>query len=574
MTKKLVYILAGMFISFLSIQAQSVEEIQQLFADDGDIEDYFGSAISISGDYAIVGASYDDDSGNNAGAAYIFYNNSGTWVQQSKLIASDGESNDYFGLSLVISGDFAFIGAFRNGNNLGAVYVFENISETWTETAKLTASDGMEGDLFGYSIATEGDYTVICSYNDDNIGAAYVFQNISGTWTETAKLLADDVIEGDNFAHSLSISGDYIIAGAASQDGNDVYTGASYIFYNNAGTWTQTAKVTASDATAYDYFGNAVSISGDYVAIGAYSDSPNNILGAGSVYIFYNNAGVWEEQSKLIASDAYQYAWFGSSVSISSDNLVVGATGEIFFTPHVEGSAYIFHNNSGTWTEAAKLLSSDIGTEDEFGYAVYISGDFAIVGGPRNDTNGEDVGSAYIYCTSFPEIITQPISQEDVTLGTDITFNIVAEGTNLTYQWRKNELNLSNGGNINGATTSELLITSVTAYDIGTYDCKVTGDCGSTISNDALLSIITGVKTLSDNEFSIFPNPTVGIINFKFATNTIKRIIISNLTGKTILEKTEIKQNEIIDLSNFKSGIYIISIQTEKEILKTKIIKR
>ncbi|RLD58977.1 MAG: hypothetical protein DRJ05_07085 [Bacteroidetes bacterium] len=191
-----------------------------------------------------------------------------------------------------------------------------------------------------------------------------------------------------------------------------------------------------------------------------------------------------------------------------------------------------------------------------------------------NASGSTNSGSASLTVLNATEITTQPVSQLDIIVGTDIFFLVEAEGANLNYQWRKDEEILIDGGNISGSTTNELSISSVTYDDAGTYDCNVTGSCGEVISDDAILSIITGTNEISEQELLFYPNPTKGKIYFRNLNNSIQKLSICDITGKTIVEKTEFQQNETIDLSNFENGIYIISIQTDKEIYRTKVLKR
>lgn len=562
MKKHLVLLFLGLIFS--SLQAQEIEEIQQLFANDAAIEDYFGSAVSISGDFAIIGSCYDDDNGADAGAAYIFDNNSGVWEQTAKLIASDGESNDFFALAVSISGDYAFIGAVGDDSYTGSVYVFHHNSGAWTQTAKLTASDATAADFFGYSVGVDGDYAVIGAFGDDLVGessgSAYVFYNNSGSWEQQAKIFPSDGANQDQFGSTVAISGNNIIVGASFKDDDGTNSGAAYAFQNNSGTWSQTAKLLANDASGYSYFGDAVAIYNDWAIIGAYSNSPNGIIGGGAAYTYYNNSGVWEQQSKLIAPDAQDHSWFGSSVSISEDYIIIGAEGEIFYTPYVEGSAYIYHNTSNTWTLAANLSASDIGTEDQFGYAVGVFGDFALVGSPRNDSNAEDAGRAYIYCSASPHITIQPEPYIGALLGENVVIAVEAEGSNLSYQWRQDEVELSDGGNLSGTNTNELVISNVTENHIGNYDCVIIGDCGLVISENSYLDIILGINDI-ENNISISPQPAHH--KLLLVSSYQDQYKIYDNTGRIVLYgDIKLGKNQL-DISALQSGIYYLQMKSE-----------
>ena len=151
---------------------------QKLTASDGASEDRFGYSVSLSGDYALIGASFVDDNGSESGSAYVFVRSGTTWTQQQKLTASDGAANDHFGYSVSLSGDCALIGAWGDddsGSESGSAYVFVRSGTTWTEQQKLTASDGASTDLFGYSVSISGDTAIV--------GACGIYNVVAGDGT-------------------------------------------------------------------------------------------------------------------------------------------------------------------------------------------------------------------------------------------------------------------------------------------------------------------------------------------------------------------------------------------------------
>jgi hypothetical protein len=322
-------------------------EQDKLLASDGAAGDYFGMSVSISGDYAIIGAYGDDDNGERSGSAYIFKRDGTSWTEQDKLLASDGAEYDFFGWSVSISGDYAIIGASGNddeGDKSGSSYIFKRDGTSWTEQAKLLASDGAYQDLFGGSVSISGDYAIIgASYDDDEgdaSGSAYIFKRDGTSWTEQAKLLASDGAEQDSFGFRVSISGDYAIIGAPCNDDKGDASGSAYIFKRDGTSWTEQAKLLASDGAEEDVFGDSVSIDGYYVIIGAKDDDDNGDA-SGSAYIFKRDDATWTEQAKLLASDGAAGDYFGMSVSISGDYAIIGAyanddNGED------SGSVYIF----------------------------------------------------------------------------------------------------------------------------------------------------------------------------------------------------------------------------------------
>ncbi|MCZ6735989.1 MAG: FG-GAP repeat protein [Planctomycetota bacterium] len=245
-------------------------------------------------------------------------------------------------------------------------------------------------------------------------GAAYIFVKPPGGWdsvpspiNETAKLTALDAAAGDTFGGSVSISGDTAIVGASGNDDAGPSTGSAYIFEKPPGGWvdmTETAKLAASDAAQGDQFGRSVSISGD-IAIAGLPFSNRGVINAGAAYVFKKPPGGWVnmiETAWLLASDGAANDQFGNSVSIDGDTAIIGA----FADEGETGSAYIFwepwpSDNNG-WGQVGKLTASDGAIFDLFGTSVSISGDVAVIGGPRNDDGGSSSGSAYIFDPACP----------------------------------------------------------------------------------------------------------------------------------------------------------------------------
>ena len=212
----------------------TVTERQKLLASDGAANDQFGYSVSISGDYAIVGAYADDDKGSNSGSAYVFKRDGTNWSEQQKLTASDGAASDLFGRSVSISGDYAIVGADYdddNGSYSGSAYIFKWDGSNWVQQQKLIASDGAANDYFGYSVSISGDYAIVGAYVDDGSkGSAYIFKRNGTSWSQQAKLLASDGATSDLFGCSVSISGDHAIVGAYQNDDEGTDSGSAYAF--------------------------------------------------------------------------------------------------------------------------------------------------------------------------------------------------------------------------------------------------------------------------------------------------------------------------------------------------------
>ena len=320
-------------------------QMAKLTAVDGAAEDLFGLSVSLSGDTAIVG-SRTDDLGLDSGSVYIFERVGGVWTQMARLTAADGAAGDLFGssVSVSMSGATAAFGAFRDddlGEDSGSVYIFKNIGGIWTQVAKLTAADGEAGAAFGYSVSMSGDTTIVGASNSElGKGSAYIFREIGGVWTEIARLAADDAADWYGFGQSVSIDGDNAAVSAFVSDGS-VTIGAAYVFRESGGVWRQVAKVVADDAANQDYGGRVpVAIGGGAVILGATSDDDGG-YNSGSAYVFREQGGVWNQVAKVTADDASDYDYFGNSISIDGDTALVGALNA--GRPTQNGAAYLFN---------------------------------------------------------------------------------------------------------------------------------------------------------------------------------------------------------------------------------------
>jgi len=435
----------------------------KLIPDDNQQGDWFGVSVALSfaGDVALIGAFRADVDGNvRQGAAYVFTGSGASWSQQAKLVADDGAANDTFGVSVALSdeGDTAIVGASLSRNDArplsGAAYVFTLGDAGWSQQAKLAASDGTEGNRFGGSIALDGETALVGSPGFDaayvftgsgaawteeaklaptgapnaNFGtsvaldgdtalvgargveAAYVFTRSGAVWTEEAVLTADDGAQGDSFGADVALAGNTALVGAWTADWGDSAStnrGAAYVFVRSGETWSQQAKLTASDAWFQEQFGNAVALSdgGNIALIGAHNDGANQIQNRGAAYIFTRSGDVWTEQVKLVADDAVAGDFFGQSValSVAGDIALVGLAAAGRTGETNPGAAYIFTGSGATWTQQAKLVPDDGQPGDQFGVTAVLSdgGDTAVIGAWAADVGDNvDQGAAYVFTGS------------------------------------------------------------------------------------------------------------------------------------------------------------------------------
>jgi hypothetical protein len=387
--------------------AQALE--QKLTAFDAASPDNFGAAVAVDGDTLVVGA---PRKSNLTGAVYVFGRTGNTWTQTAKLTASDAAEFDNFGDSVAIDGDTIVVGA--SGDDIGAsgvgsVYAFTRTGAPGrTETAKLTASDGAIFDSLGSSVAIDGDTIVAGSLGPFSgaprqAGAVYTFSRTgAAARTETAKLTASDRAEGDNLGYSVAVDGDTIVAGASRDDNGGVTDRGSVYTFSRTGaaTRTETAKLTASDGADSSFLGFSVAIEGDTIVSGAPSQN--------SAYSFARTGeAARTETAKLTASDGASGDDFGYSIAIDGQTIVVGAPRDGIGANAVQGSAYKFaRTGAAARTETGKLTAFDGAAGDRFGHAVAIHGNTTVVGAPEDEPFdvGENAnrGSASVF-TAIPD---------------------------------------------------------------------------------------------------------------------------------------------------------------------------
>ncbi len=452
----------------------------QALAIGGAASDEFGFSVALSGDTAIVGA-YRDDVGANAdqGSAYVFTRSGTTWTQQAQLIATSGAAGDQFGFSVALSGDTAIVGTPLDDVGVnpdqGSAYIFTRSGTTWTQQAQLTATGGTLDDIFGAAVALAGD-TAIVGARLDNVGAnadqgsAYVFTRSGTTWTQQAQLTATGGAAGDEFGISVALSGDTAIVGAYRDDvGVNADQGSAYVFTRSGTTWTQQAQLIATGGAAGDQLGVAVAHSGDTAIVGAWFDDVGASPDQGSASVFARSGTTWTQQAQLAATGGAAGDFFGYSVALSGDTAIVGARSDDVGANEAQGSASIFTRSGATWTQQAQLTVTGGATFDQFGVAVALSGDTAIVGAFADNVGANsNQGSAWFFDVAANDFSGTHNDVTDVTYPTLAAAMLPAQsGQQITATeaaWRGigsintlgRSLGLFSAGNLRTASTSVL----------------------------------------------------------------------------------------------------------------------
>lgn len=374
----------------------------KLLAGDGESGDYFGHAVALSGELAVVGAHQDDVDDEYQGSAYVFVRTGSSWAEEEKLTAADHEYGALFGRAVAIHGERVLIGAPNHDENAadsGAAYVFVRTASNWAEEAKLSAADGEENDLFGGAVALSADRAVVGARQDDDngpyAGSAYVFVRTASNWAEEAKLLPQTGFAGMNFGPSVASDGDVAVIGATEDRSNNLTTGSAYVFVRSATSWSEQTRLLAQDGEEGDRLGFAVGLSGSRVLAGAFWDDDQGSQ-SGSAYVFTRNGASWTQEAKLLAGDGGVDQYFGHSVSLNSQRALIGAFGDET-QGLATGAAYVFLRDGSVWSEERKLLASDAEGSDFFGVSVGLDGDQALVGAHIDQVANVHTGSAYLF---------------------------------------------------------------------------------------------------------------------------------------------------------------------------------
>ena len=319
--------------------------------------------------------------------------------------------SEYYNISFTDGSSTPSAGPISIGNFLGKTI---GSGAPWTQQAKLVSPRASYSDMFGLSVSVSGDYAIVGAYREDpafpipsggqsiptDAGAAYIYVRSGTTWTLQQQLTASDAQPYDNFGFSVAIKGSDVVVGAPYEDPGGISSaGSAYVFTRSGTSWSQQAKLTASSGGASDYFGDSVAIDGNYIVVASRLDDIETLTDAGSAYIFVRSGTSWSQQAKLTAFDAATLDRFGSAVAIEGTRVVIGAASDDE-GGNAAGATYIFDRSGSTWSQTIKLINSDAGANDQTGYAVSISGNTLVTGAYFHTVPGAyqtNQGAAYVY---------------------------------------------------------------------------------------------------------------------------------------------------------------------------------
>ena len=386
------------------------------------IADEFGTSVALEGDRALIGAPLDDTQGGNVGQAHLFASTTGTLLQtfDDPTVTDD----DQFGSFVALSGDRVLIGApgdDTQGSNVGQAHLFDTTTGAPLQTfADPTVTNV---DQFGGSVALDGDRALIGARFDDtqgnNVGQAHLFDAATGALLQTF----DDpmVTGGDFFGWSVALSGDRVLVGAPGDETQGTNVGQAHLF--NATTGALLRTFNDPTVTSLDLFGWSVALSGDRVLIGApFDDTQGQDVGQAHLFNATTGALLRTFNDPTVTG----LDQFGTSVALSGDRVLIGAKLDDTQGSDV-GQAHLFDAITGALLNT--LDDPTVTGGDNFGFSVALSGDRALIGAFRDDTQGTEVGQAHLFDISgnLPPMAVNDTAATGVGLG--VLIDVLANDT-------------------------------------------------------------------------------------------------------------------------------------------------
>ncbi len=376
-------------------------------------------AVGVYGDWTIIGAYGDSENGPQSGAAYFYRRCGSQWEQVQRVIPEDSEEADRFGRGVAIYGDYAVVGAPYDddaNNNSGAAYIYHLENNVWVQQTKIVATDADPSDWFGWTVDIWQDYVLIGCKNDDGIssftGSAYLYKREGGNWVFKQNIKAPDEEQFDQFGYSLDMNDSLVVIGAYENDEGALLGGAAYVYeFSSGDTVVFRTKVIASDVAEGDNFGTAVSISSDRLLVGSPYRGETANSSEGAVYVYENDGNDnWIETSIQYSPTAISTTErYGTSVSQYGNRVLVGNV-HGFGISEETGTAYLYNVNNGTWEYTMELYSLDGEHADFFSRSMDIYEDIIVLGAMGDDSNGGNAGSAYMFYVECEPLCTKIIA--------------------------------------------------------------------------------------------------------------------------------------------------------------------
>lgn len=452
------------------------------------------------------------------------------WEFQEEITDENASGTTKFGHTVAIDNNCAIVSASSISNpefRSGAIYFYEIINDTWTNTLKITPEDVEANSNIGHSVDIYGDYAIASNVNDSiSTGAAYIFYK-NTNWEIEQKIKPQSLTSGDHFGASVGIYNNFALISA--DDANNG-SGCVYLYCLINNTWQQIKKISSPSGIANSHFGHSISITKNYFVVGAYQDT--NYIDScktGAAYIYKYETDTCFIIDTLVGTN--DNGKFGYSLDISPQNLIIG---DYSIAPN--SCAHIYTNNNNKWVEQLKYTIEDTLSNDNCGESVAIKGDYALI---SYNIPYSDISKGYLFkktsnIWAFYQQIFNPLPQTEPAGDQylDITDNyaIIGNSTNNAY----------------GSFRGSAQIWQFKRTDL--------------------------IENIDISNVEFYPNPTSNFCQIN-ANILIKKIELYTINGQ-LLHKYLPKSDKFkLNLSNYESGVYFIKIETKNSVICKRIIK-
>ncbi|MEM7799582.1 MAG: hypothetical protein AAF633_10360 [Chloroflexota bacterium] len=498
--------------------------------------DRFGYAVDIDGDYAAVGAFAADGRRPRSGLVYIFRDSGSGWVPSGYIQASDGVQDDRFGFAVSLDWPYIAIGASSDdngGNDAGSVYIYEYEASgnAWNFRTTIVPNDLSQEARFGFSVDLDDGNLIVGAPFDDlqagnEAGSAYVYSGSGASWSRVDKITAFDAAGGDRFGWGVAISEGTAIVGSLYEDSSAQDAGSAYLYTLENNSLAFDEKITPSDGAQGDLFGRSVDIQGDTAAVGAMNGS--------QVYIFDRGPSGWSE-TKILAPSGTAGKLFGFNLDFEDDMLAVGTIGHDSVRGNDAGKVYVFHKADDAWPLIGEFIQSVGSNGDHLGASVALSGETVISGADFADRFGDDSGDVFLKEVEEPTFVALTAEQTTLSEGndstTDYTFVISRygdlSGSDTVYYY------VPDGTNDRRLVESRVINPSFADADDfgGAFPVNNVTFASSEISKTVTISI-TGDYSVEDNEvFDVTIYSNAGSAAPTFTTRTVRATIQNDDTA-------------------------------------------
>jgi len=407
--KKTLIVLILVSLNF--IRAQTLCE-NIFYPNNYDESQWFGIQLILTDSIMLISAPHDKINGSYSGSIYYYLRIDSNWVLNKRITPSDHKPGNVFG-TLYIKDNILYIGAV--GQNRGAVYCFNYENKDWIEMQKLEPDSFVYGSSYGISVFEHNNQLFVGADADSRLldasGAVYVYERIDGTWQRKQKIYSPFMLEYSHFGATVKVNAQYNhLFISAPEDSNvaGVYAGNVYVFFKQDSLWEFKQKLSPELGEAFPYFGGSLKTIGDYLFIGAPGSGPTQ--SGGRIYIYKIKNGIWELDQQIISPINNRRDYFGYSLAIEGDYVLVGAPG----SPK-EGKktarAYLYKQTGDDLTLEHIFEPSDTNLYDYFGSGVSLNKGEYLIGATKGRRDGFLTGRAYLFTphqTSIKEEIEKP----------------------------------------------------------------------------------------------------------------------------------------------------------------------